>query len=410
MARKAERLDDVQLRHWVRAGEPVAKADGKGLTFTLSRSGCAAWILRYRHGGKAREVTIGNYPTISLKAARKKAEEHRNKISDGEDVAVTKRREKAAAAAAWTVKRLVKSYREHKLPALRASTRPNYERNLKRIEEGLGTFQVRIVEAKDIITLIEDSGLSWRESALLLVVCRVLFDHAVGRKVITANPAAGIPLADVLGMAPVIRQRVMLSEAELKQLLAAPLSNERNRLAARILLTTCVRSGELVRAEWKNIDLKAGVWHIPEEDVKTGRATDIPLAPVVVEWFEKLRRLAGDSVYVLPARKRARVPVVHKDFLNTAIKEWRKRFCPDTVRVFTAHDLRSTARSYLAALGVPAAIAEACLNHKQAGVVGIYDRYNYFDERREALAKLVRFVCLHEPVTNVIPLHATEAA
>jgi integrase len=55
---------------------------------------------------------------------------------------------------------------------------------------------------------------------------------------------------------------------------------------------------------------------------------------------------------------------------------------------FTVHDLRRTCRSLLASLRVPRHIAERCLNHKLRGVEEIYDRYDYFDERKEALNAL----------------------
>ena len=57
------------------------------------------------------------------------------------------------------------------------------------------------------------------------------------------------------------------------------------------------------------------------------------------------------------------------------------------MRRFTPHDLRSTVKSHLRALGVPRDISEMCLNHKLSGVEGIYDRHTYFGERREALGK-----------------------
>ena len=69
------KLKDVQIRNWIKAGDPVAKADGDGLTFTLSAKGTAAWVLRYRFGGKARELTIGRYPDITLSKSRDLAAE-----------------------------------------------------------------------------------------------------------------------------------------------------------------------------------------------------------------------------------------------------------------------------------------------------------------------------------------------
>jgi len=70
MARDKGLLSDLQLRRWIKAGTPLARADSNGLTFTLSAAGVAGWILRYRHGGRRRELTIGRYPDISLADAR----------------------------------------------------------------------------------------------------------------------------------------------------------------------------------------------------------------------------------------------------------------------------------------------------------------------------------------------------
>jgi integrase len=119
---------------------------------------------------------------------------------------------------------------------------------------------------------------------------------------------------------------------------------------------------------------------------------DIPLAPVVVDWFRELRTLAGSSAFVLPAHSRSRAARhggdthLNKDTLREAIDHWLRTAKP-AVRRFTPHDLRSTVKSHLRALGVPRDISEMCLNHKLSVVEGIYDRHTYFEERREALGK-----------------------
>ncbi|MDS4059246.1 MAG: Arm DNA-binding domain-containing protein [Candidatus Contendobacter sp.] len=79
-------LTDTQLRAWIKTGVPLARADGSGLTFTLSAAGTAAWVLRYRFGGAPRELTLGRYPDLSLAEARKLARLHRARIQQGEDV------------------------------------------------------------------------------------------------------------------------------------------------------------------------------------------------------------------------------------------------------------------------------------------------------------------------------------
>jgi len=87
-------LNDIQIRHWIKAAAPVAKSDGDGLTFTLSAAGTASWVLRYRYGGKQREKTIGKFPDISLKKARELASADRVRIQQGMDVGREKQIEK----------------------------------------------------------------------------------------------------------------------------------------------------------------------------------------------------------------------------------------------------------------------------------------------------------------------------
>jgi Arm DNA-binding domain len=87
MARDKGLLLDLQLRHWIKAGTPLAKADGNELTFTLSTAGVAGWILRCLHGARRRELSIGRYPDISLADARGIATIKRAEIMRGRDLA-----------------------------------------------------------------------------------------------------------------------------------------------------------------------------------------------------------------------------------------------------------------------------------------------------------------------------------
>jgi hypothetical protein len=118
MARDKGHLTDLQVRHWIKAGKPLAKADGDGLTFTLSADGVAGWILRYRHGGRRRGLTIGRYPDIGLAEARGIATLKRAEVQQGRNPAAEKQKAKAIAARDWTVRHLAKDYRAKKLVSL----------------------------------------------------------------------------------------------------------------------------------------------------------------------------------------------------------------------------------------------------------------------------------------------------
>jgi Arm domain-containing DNA-binding protein/integrase-like protein len=150
------KLTDLQLRGWMKASEPVAgKSDGGGLTFTLSKAGVAAWVLRYRPtGGKPRELTLGRYPDLSLAEARKRATRERTRISDGADPASDKRREKLARASARTFRELAEDYLSR--ASLSATTRKETRRYLdKDILTRLGGLALGDVTAGEIVHLIE---------------------------------------------------------------------------------------------------------------------------------------------------------------------------------------------------------------------------------------------------------------
>lgn len=113
MPKISHTLSDLQIKRWIAKGEALAKSDGDGLTFTLSKAGTAAWVLRYRISGERRkELTIGNYPDISLAAAREKSRALRAGIDGGADPAAEKQERKSRQASDWTMRELIADYRE----------------------------------------------------------------------------------------------------------------------------------------------------------------------------------------------------------------------------------------------------------------------------------------------------------
>ncbi len=183
MASKGGLLSDLQLRQWIKAGQPLSVSDGGGLIFTLSAAGNAAWVLRYRHGIRRPEMTLGSYPAIGLSEARAMALVKRAEIAQGKNPMAERVKAKAALATDWTVRQLSQDYRQKVLVTLAKSTRACYSRHLKRIENRFGSLSVREVESSDIVALIDDSKLTWGESSLLHITAKCLFTHACGEGV-----------------------------------------------------------------------------------------------------------------------------------------------------------------------------------------------------------------------------------
>ena len=175
-------LTDMDLRNLIKKGAATAKSDGGGLTFTLSAAGAAAWVLRYRSGGRPVELTLGRYPDITLALARRLASEKRVELQQGRDPALEKR--KAKSREDWTVRKLVADYRLKKLSTLATSTQCSYGRNLKRVDASIGSMMVSEVSASDVVALIEKAMLGWVEANTLLIVLKEIFRLAAGRKLI----------------------------------------------------------------------------------------------------------------------------------------------------------------------------------------------------------------------------------
>jgi integrase len=395
VAKQIDKLSDQQLRRWIKAAAPVATADGAGLTFTLSAAGTAAWVLRYRHGGRPRELTLGKYPDLSLKAARERARAERAAIQKGVDVAWERQREKTEAAAAKSFRQLATDYMDKVFPTLAKSTVKQRKQHIEGvIFPKLAGRAARDVTTADVVALIETVGRtkSVNVAELVFTALSEIFKHGVARHAVIANPCAGVSVTAICGTAVPRRARLKLTEDELRVVLPAlPSIGPENALAVKLLLLTCTRVGELARAEWSHIDFNDAVWVVPDSVSKTHKGFTVPLSAAALDCLKALQPLALGSKYVLPARQARRVrnhdgADVH--FEQRALNAMLHKLCDDLggkVRRFTPHDLRSTARSHLAALGVHVIVAERCLNHSLGGLVGVYDQHDYLTERRAAL-------------------------
>ncbi|WP_428422837.1 tyrosine-type recombinase/integrase [Methylibium sp.] len=391
---------DKNLRAWLNAG-PTDRGVGDGLTFVATvasaRRGKASWVLRYRYGGRAKEKTLGRYPDVSLKDARELARKDRALLQQGVDVGAAKRREKLKAIDMHNVEGLAKIWYERHI-ADKYKHPEVVERVLRRhIKPAIGKLpveEVRPVHIDGVLTKIVAGGAPTVANDALRYMFR-MFHFAVKRKWIDSNPVYGFEISDAGGTE---QSRVRwLNREELAALAKAmretPNFGRLNELAVWLLLALCVRKMELLSSKWSEFDLDNGVWLLRPSRTKMKSAIDIPLAPSVVEWLKELKVFACGSDHLFPARRlihmKAGVPRknrfehVSPDTLNVALK----RLPLDDIEHFTVHDMRRTARTHMAALGVDRFVAERALNHKVRDVEGVYNQYDYFEERKLALSR-----------------------
>ncbi|MCW8351390.1 site-specific integrase [Citrobacter portucalensis] len=343
-------------------------------------------------------MVIGSYAELSLSKARETAKELAARVALGYDVAGEKQERKAKALAkmeaeknAMRVSDLAAEYFERQI--LPRWKHPDILRRRidKDINPHIGRMKVEDVKPRhidDMLKAIVDRGAPTIATDVLRWTRRI-FDYGIKRHALEINPCSAFEVSDAGGK-EVSRDR-WLTRDELIQLFRAMRTakgfSRQNEITFKLLLALCVRKMELCAARWEEFDLDKGIWHLPEERSKNGDAIDIPLAPPAVEWLRELYTFSCNSAWVLPARKMQNrmIPHIQESTLPVALAKVRAEM-PD-VPNFTIHDFRRTARTHLAALGVDPVVAERCLNHRIKGVEGIYNRHQYFDERKAALAQ-----------------------
>jgi integrase len=149
----------------------------------------------------------------------------------------------------------------------------------------------------------------------------------------------------------------------------------------QLLMLTAQREGEVAMMRWADLDLDAATWTLSASQTKAGRAHLVPLSTKAIQILKVLPRL-GD--FVFPANRTGNARPVSG---FSKVKVRLDRIC--RVEGWVFHDLRRTAATAMARLQVPPHVTEKILNHRSAETAGpvgkIYQRYNYFEERREAL-------------------------
>jgi integrase len=177
------------------------------------------------------------------------------------------------------------------------------------------------------------------------------------------------------------------------------------RTALRLVLLTGVRPGELLRADWADVDLQRGLWKVPPHHRKSywrykNTATPlgpwyVPLAPQVVELFEGLKRIrrGKNTRAVLPSPglggNLSKTGRVARGRLADAMAEILERHpLPGGEGGYdrpTPHDLRKTCRTHLDKLGCPFQVGERCLDHSIGSTAQRYLMNDALPERRRFL-------------------------
>lgn len=384
------KLNAKQLASLAKKGVPCRTPLGEGLYFRVSNSGGTSFEVRYTIFGKRRVITLEKpYPHLTLAEAWIKASEIKLLAKAGKDPLEQRKLEQEKPfnqlrdlADDWLAEREKRIKTAH-------IYRRVYKNHIDPILGQLPPESIRPIDVRTVIQKIANGGHPTIANDALNYL-KHIFRHGIKLGELQTNPAEAFKYDDAGGIEKA-RTRA-LSNQEVETLFIEMHQQKdqitrENYLAIALLLCLACRKMELLAAKWREFNIDESFWIIPKDRTKTGASIKVPLTKPVVEWLIELKVRSAGSEYVFPSRRRSKRDYISDDTLNAAIA---KLFKEEKLSMphFTVHDLRRTARTLLASLKVPPHISERCLNHKLRGVEGIYDHYDYFDERFEALTQL----------------------
>lgn len=376
-------LTDVALKALRPREKTYIVADDKGLYIEVFPGGRIAWRFRYRFEGRSEKLTLGHYPDLSLKNARKARDDAATIVAMGRSPAKEKQLAKIAQAEDTTLAQFSKRF----IRDIQVKERKDPRMPIRYLEKDvlpfIGTKAVHDITTEDVRAVIwrkKDHGFDAAAGQIRGVMKR-LMDYAVTCGLAQANPVLALPMRHVHRVRS--RDRT-LSPEEIRIFLRVSMESNMRRqfkVALRLILLTMVRKSELLLARWTDVDFHQAEWHIPIEYSKTRKPHIVYLSRQAVELFRELRVLSVGSELVMPGRGSLTKTFAHS-CINTALK---KALQGQAVPAFTIHDLRRTASTLLHENGWPSDVVEKALNHTMGGVRGIYNRAQYADQRREML-------------------------
>lgn len=372
----------------VDAAKPREKAyklaDGAGLYLEVVPSGSRYWRMKYRFNGKEKRMAFGVYPAVSLAQARALRDDAKKKLAEGIDPSLAKKEEKLvrdvqlnntfqAVALEWhgtKVSRWSEGYASDIIEAFNKDIFPYIGQQ--------PVNEIKPLVLLNVLRRIESRGAT-EKAKKVRQRCSEVFRYAIVTGRAEYNPAADLTSA-MSGHES--KHYPFLTVEELPDFfkaLAGYTGSPLVVLAARLLILTGVRTGELRGAFWSEFDLEKAVWEIPAERMKMKRPHLVPLSTQALEIVQQLKVMSGQYPLVFPGRNDPR-----KTMSEASINQVFKRI-GYTGRV-TGHGFRHTMSTILHEEGFNTAWIETQLAHVDKNAIrGTYNHALYLEGRREMM-------------------------
>jgi integrase len=374
----------------------LADAGQEGLRLRITPGGAASWVLACRDPqGRMRRFPLGSWPMLGLSDAREKARTTRVKVRDGTDPVDEARKLRAlgrdAKAGIGTLAALLNLYggplptkggaAAREAPAVRVigpgkelRSWPEMRRRVEHVFGALLHKPLATLKATDF-QMTADMHSSKASASAAVRYVRPILKWAAQRNYVPREVALVDPPATVRR-----RDRVLTRDelAALLPILTAPGASG-YRLALRFMLLTLCRREEAADARWRDVDLEAAEWGIPQ--TKSGRRHRLPLSDQAVALLRAIGPTKPDA-HIFGARGGGKLG--NWDRATKVVME------QSGTKGWTRHDLRRTGATMLGEMGVEPHVIEAALNHTSihSQLAATYNRARYFEPVRNALRLL----------------------
>jgi integrase len=348
-----------------------------GFAVRVSPAGKKTFCVFYRMGRRLRRYTIGTYPKLSLADARDKAKKALRDAADGKDPAAEKKKERQAETFSELADLYLDKYAAKKRSAY--EDRRIVERYLRPELKHVRASAVTRGQIRDILDEIARDAPIMANRVLACV--RKIFNWGIANDHVEHNPCAALARPGEERR----RDRVY-TDKELKKIWKA--AEAEDWVVAdllRLQLLTAQRVGELMRMMWSEIEGRW--WLIPAERSKNKMPHRVWLSKPAVQVLDRLRqketahakeKKRKASEWVFPGRRLKR-PVEGVRNVQNRIRD------ATGIDDFRPHDLRRTAATRMAEMGVPWLTISKILNHSEPGVTAVYDRATYDADKKKAL-------------------------
>jgi integrase len=386
----------------------------RGLTVRVWPSGLKQFEVRYAvKGGPRRRMTLGDYPTVTLAEARRKATELRLELLNGVDPVAERAAALLPAPPQETLDEVAEAYwraaelglhggrRRPKRPRTIANERHLWKRHISATFGQTAPRDLKRAQAKPFMrSLVTERGLSAASAASIGGLLHSVLAFCVQEEMIDANPMVGLARP----LALVSRDR-LLDEPGLRLVWEIAIEGARPRpagylniglaarpepvmaLAIQLLMLTLTRRNEVAGARKAEFDLDAALWVIPAERAKANHQHLVPLSPPALSALAAAFALDPESPFVFPSPRVADQCIDEQAITRTFSRIFERRKLP----LRSPHDVRRTGATTLTGrYGVTRFIVGLVLGHtpkEGAAVTAVYDRYTYVPEKRAALAK-----------------------